>query len=74
MVGNIVTPVPVTLDGRERTVDIALADIAYTVYGATDSMTLQITSSALPYANLTAWGVIDIADVSLDVPTVAVTR
>ena len=74
VVGNIVTPVPVTLDGRERTVDIALADIAYTVYGATDSMTLQITSSALPYANLTAWGVIDIADVSLDVPTVAVTR
>ena len=71
VVGNIVTSVPVTLDGRERTVEIPLADIAYTVYSPADSLTLQITSSALPYANITAWGFIDISDISLDVPTVA---
>ena len=71
VVGNIVTSVPVTLDGRERTVEIPLADIAYTVYSPADSLTLQITSSALPYANLTAFGFIDISDISLEVPTVA---
>lgn len=71
VLGNIVTPVPVTLDGRERTVEIPLADIAYTAYGGSDSLTLQITSSALPYANLTAWGLISVSDVNLDVPTVA---
>lgn len=74
VVGNIVTPVPVILDGRERTVEIPLADIAYTVYGASDSLTLQITSSALPYANLTAWGWISVSDINLDLPTVAATR
>jgi len=71
VVGNVVTPVPVILDGRQRSVDIPLAEIAYTVYNAADSLTLQITSSALPYANLTAWGFIDISDINLDVPTVA---
>ena len=71
VIGNIVTPIPVTLDGQQRSIEIPMADIAYTVYGAGDTMTLQITSSALPYANLTAWGFIDISDVSLEVPTVA---
>lgn len=71
VIGNIVTPIPVTLDGQQRSIEIPMADIAYTVYGAGDTITLQITSSALPYANLTAWGFIDITDVSLEVPTVA---
>lgn len=71
VVGNIVTPVPVTLDGRQHAVEIPLADIAYTVYEPSDSMTLQITSSALPYLNFTAWGLINISDVRLDLPTVA---
>jgi ABC-2 type transport system ATP-binding protein len=71
VLGNIVNPVPVVLDGRERTAEIDLADIAYTVYGAADSMTLQITSSALPYADLTTWGAIDIGAVEVRLPTVA---
>lgn len=71
VVGNIVTPVPVTLDGRERTVSVPMADIAYTVGNPADSMTLQITSSALPYANAFAWGFINVGDVELEVPTVA---
>ena len=60
-----------TLDGQQHTVQIPMADIAYTVNNPSDSMTLQITSSALPYANFTAYGFIKIADVNLDVPTVA---
>lgn len=71
VVGNVVTPVPVTLDGREHTAEIRMADLAYSVGGVADSMTLQITSSALPYLNLTAWGWIDVRDVVLDVPVVA---
>lgn len=71
VVGNVVTPVPVTLDGRTRSVSIPMADIAYSVGGPSDSMTLQITSSALPYANAFAWGYVTIADVALDVPVVA---
>lgn len=71
VVGNIVTPVTVVLDGRERTVSIPLADIAYTVSNPGDSLTLQITSSALPYTDLLGWGFINIGDLKLDVPTVA---
>jgi ABC-2 type transport system ATP-binding protein len=71
VVGNIVTPVPVTLDGRQHTVQIPMAPLAYGVYDSGDSMTLQITSSALPYANATAWGFIKIADINVGVPTVA---
>jgi ABC-2 type transport system ATP-binding protein len=71
VVGNIVTPVPVTLDGREHTVSVPMGAIAYSVGSPSDSLTLQITSSAVPYANLTAWGFINIDNVGLDVPTVA---
>lgn len=71
VVGNIVTPVPVKLDGRPHSVSIPMADIAYTVNNPGDSMTLQITSSALPYAHLFSWGSIRISGVDLEVPTVA---
>lgn len=71
VVGNVVTPVTVTLDGRQRTVTVPMADIAYTVNNPGDSMTLQITSSALPYADMFAWGLVTITDVKLEVPTVA---
>lgn len=71
VVGNIVTPVTVFLDGRERRVSIPMADIAYTVNNPSDSLTLQITSSALPYADQFTWGFINISDVKLEIPTVA---
>lgn len=65
------TPVPVTLDGREHTAEIRLAHIAYNVANPSDSMTLQITNSALPYLDLTAWGWVNLGDVEIDVPVVA---
>lgn len=70
VVGNIVTPVPVSLDGKQHTVDISMANIAYTVSNPSDTMTLQITSSATAYAHINDWGFINISDVNLDVPTV----
>ncbi len=71
VVGNIVTPVPVTLDGRQHTLELPMATIAYTVNNVSDSLTLQITSSATAYASITDWGFINISNVNLDVPTVA---
>ena len=67
VLGNIVTPVPVTLDGRPHTVAIAMENIAYTAAPG-DALTLQITSSASNFENFTAFGVIGIADVRLDLP------
>jgi ABC-2 type transport system ATP-binding protein len=67
VLGNIVTPIPVTLDGREHTVSIAMENIAYTV-GAGDSLTLQITSSASGFENFTSFGVVHISDIELDLP------
>lgn len=67
VLGNIVTPIPVVLDGREHTVAIPLADIAYTTpTGGT--LKLQITSSATNFENFTTVGVINIGDVTLTMP------
>ncbi|MDA0252719.1 MAG: peptidase S15, partial [Actinobacteria bacterium] len=66
VVGNNVTAIPVTLDGRERTVSMSLNDIAYTV-GTGDSLTLQITGWSSIFANA-AIGVVDISDIEVDLP------
>ena len=70
VLGNLVTPVPVTLDGQQRTVSMDLSNIVYTYGGDTTpgSLTLQITSSATAYENLTAFGLMTISDVSVTLP------
>ena len=70
IVGNNVTAVPVTLDGRERTVSVPLNDIAYTV-GAGDSLTLQITDWSSIFFNA-GIGVVDISNVQIDLPLRAI--
>ena len=67
VLGNIVTPIPVTLDAGAHTVDIPLADIAYTT-PAGGSLTLQITSSATNFENFTTIGVIAIGDITINLP------
>jgi len=71
VVGNINTPVPVTLDGRQHTLEVPMEYITYTSYDPSDSLTLQITSSALAYWNFTSYGMVNISNIELDVPTVA---
>ena len=66
VVGNMITAVPVSLDGRPHTVSIPLEDIAYTV-GANDSLTLQIVAYSSMYFNSSV-GVIDVSGVRLDLP------
>ena len=70
VVGNLVTPVSVTLDGAQRTAHVSLEAIAQTM-SATDSLTLQLVGSATAYENLTSFGAITVSGVKLALPTVA---
>ena len=62
---------PVSLDGREHsiTVPFGIANVAYAVQPG-DKLTLQLTSSTLPYASISAFGVVDVSDITLTVPIV----
>lgn len=68
VLGQIVTPVPVTLDGKQHQVSIDLNDIVYT-YGGTKpgSLTLQITGSATALEN-SKIGFITVSDVAVTLP------
>ena len=70
VVGNLVTPVPVTLDGGSHTVTIPLEAMTYTVKPG-DSLTLQIVASATPYQSFTSFGGINVSSVTLSLPTAA---
>ncbi|MCH9728121.1 MAG: peptidase S15 [Actinomycetia bacterium] len=70
VLGNLVKPIPVTLDGRTQTVTADLENIVYTAPGS-DNLTLQLTGFATPYSNWTAWGGIHVSDIELKLPTVA---
>ena len=68
VVGNIVSPVPVTLNGRDQTVEIDLEDIAYTMTPDSD-LELQILTTATPFLNLTQFGFVNIKSVEVSLPT-----
>ena len=70
VVGNLVTPVAVTMDGRINTATVDMENIVYTVDDySVDNLTLQITSSATPYQNFWSYGVVNISNVNLTLPT-----
>lgn len=78
VVGNIVTPVDVTLDGRSRTADVNMEDVAWTYTDADGTTTrpnnyndleLQIVGSATPYENFLQYGYINVSNVQLTLPT-----
>ena len=68
VVGDLVTPIPVMLDGRTHTVTVPLEEIAYTMTSS-DSLTLQVVGSATDYENFTAVGVINVSDIQIALPT-----
>ena len=68
VLGNIVSPVPVILDGKTRCVTVSMEDIAYTMDPG-DTLTLQIVDSATSFEDFTSFGVIRISDVGLELPT-----
>ncbi len=71
VLGNINTPIPVTLDGREHTIDaFPIANIAYTAPGTADgTLTLQLVANSSLYANNAVIWSVDISDVSVSLPT-----
>ncbi len=70
VVGNQVSPVPVTLDGNQHTVSVPLADIVYTMSPDSD-LELQIVSFATAWASFTQFGAINVQNVRLELPTAA---
>ncbi|MED5813130.1 CocE/NonD family hydrolase [Mycolicibacterium sp. 050232] len=68
VIGNVVTPIPVTLDGKEHTVTIPMEAVAYTLEPG-HTATVQITTSATPFLNFTQFGVINISGVQVALPT-----
>ena len=70
VVGNQVSPVPVTLDGNQHTVSVPLADIVYTMAPDSD-LELQIVSFATAWASFTQFGAINVQSVRLELPTAA---
>jgi ABC-2 type transport system ATP-binding protein len=71
VVGNIVTPIPVTLNGRPQSVTIDMADIVYTYDDVPNDadLELQIVGSATQFLNLTQFGFINISNVEVSLPT-----
>ena len=70
VLGNLVTPIPVTLDGRQHTVDLSLETVAYATDPGTD-LVLQIVGSTAAYPQLDPRGEIRIAEVTLTLPVAA---
>lgn len=69
VLGGIVTPIPVTLDGQTHTVTVPLEAIAYTAPPGAE-LTLQVVSTATPYLNVLAFGGINISGMQPVLPTV----
>lgn len=66
VLGNVVMPVPVTLNGMEHTVSADIGEIAYTV-GAGDQLEVQLAGFATAFFNL-PFGLINISDVTVTMP------
>lgn len=79
VLGNIVSPIPVKLDGGTHTVTVDMEAIAYTMDPANpqiandpgDSLTLQIFDSATAFEDFTSYGLVYIRSVGLTLPTAA---
>ena len=76
VLGTLVTPIPVTLNGKSQTASISLSDIAWTSTAAVGNtpadtqLEVQLTTSASAYWNFTSFGSINISNVSVGLPIV----
>ncbi|WP_328362144.1 CocE/NonD family hydrolase [Mycobacterium sp. NBC_00419] len=72
VVGNLITPVAVTMDGQTHTATVNMENIVYTVANPNvDNLTLQITSATTAYWSFTSFGVVNISNIDLTLPTPA---
>jgi ABC-2 type transport system ATP-binding protein len=68
VLGNLVTPVPVTLDGQTHTVSVPMEMVAQT-FSPGQTLTLQLVASAFPYETITSTGQLDVSSMNLSLPT-----
>jgi ABC-2 type transport system ATP-binding protein len=68
VLGNHVTPIPVTLDGATHTVKIPLEMVAHTL-APTETVTLQLVASAVEYQALWSSGELNVSSIRLTLPT-----
>ena len=68
VVGNVATPIPVTLDGNEHTVSRALEPIAYHAAAGT-RLQLQIAPATTLYSTQRTSGVVELEKIALRVPS-----
>jgi ABC-2 type transport system ATP-binding protein len=68
VLGNQVTPIPVTLDGETHTANIPLEMVAHTLAPG-ETVTLQIVASAVEYQALSSSGELNVSSIKLTLPT-----
>ena len=68
VLGNLVTPVPVTLDGQTHTVSIPMEQVAHTLSPG-QTVTLQVVASAFVYESIQTSGVLNVSSMQLTLPT-----
>jgi ABC-2 type transport system ATP-binding protein len=69
VLGNQVTPIPVTLDGQSHTITIPLESVAQTLAPG-QTVTLQIVASAATYESIWTAGGLNVSNIRLSLPTV----
>lgn len=67
VLGNLVTPIPVTLDGQTHTVNIPLEMVAHTLRPG-ESVTVQIVASAVQYESIWSLGALNVSNMTLALP------
>jgi ABC-2 type transport system ATP-binding protein len=70
VLGNQVTPIPVTLDGQPHTVSIPLQPVAHTMQPG-QTVSLQLFAWAAEYAGKPSLGQFAVSDISISLPTVS---
>jgi ABC-2 type transport system ATP-binding protein len=69
VLGNQVTPIPVTLDGHPHTLTIPLQPVAHTLF-AGQTVSLQLFAWAAEYAGKPSVGELKVSDIAISLPTV----
>jgi ABC-2 type transport system ATP-binding protein len=70
VLGTLVTPIPVTLNGKAQTASISLANIAWTSTPTDHELEIQLTTSASAFWNFTSFGTINISNPTVTLPIV----
>jgi ABC-2 type transport system ATP-binding protein len=68
VLGNLVTPISVTLDGKSHDVSVDLEQVAQTLRPG-ETVTLQLVASAVPYETANSIGVLHVPSMTLTLPT-----